>query len=152
MLGGGDFSVPIQSLEGFQRSVLKISIKEYLALFMFCKTIGAMVVAVVAMLYIILFKNIFGTVMAVLSFAINMLAFKLIESGTLLSPLKYLNPIAWINVHAEAITYDNMNFFGSALTYKTGYLIFVPVFFMAVSAVAMYICIKKISGNFKKLI
>lgn len=141
-LGGGDFSAPLQSLEGFQRSVLKINVKEYIMLFMVCKIIGAIVVALLSAFFVILFKNVLGVVAAVVFFGVNMLTFKFIESGTLLSPLKYLNPIAWINVHAEAVTYDNMNFFGNALTYKTGYAVFVPFFIAVIGVVAMYVYVK----------
>ena len=112
MYGYGDLSRYVQSMPSFRDCTLPISVGQYLALFLACKTGAALLTAVLMALMFTLFgegKSVF-VVLGVFT-GVSCLCYLLIHPASWANLAKYVNIFSAWDVYESLRLYININFF-----------------------------------------
>ena len=152
--GYGDISRQIQSVYSFNGSNLKISVVQYLGLFLLSKFVVYCLFA--ALIYLITaVSNSSIKVYALLAviLAAEAVMYYTIPSASYLCPLKYINLIAFANTHDIYAKYLNLNIFGEPFGYKTVFAISLVILLLTFSilSVAFYTRQKVIMNRSRRL-
>ena len=139
--GFGDLSRQIQSVYSFSGSDLKISVVQYLGLFLLSKFVVYCLFA--ALIYLITaVSNSSVKVYAVLAvtLAAEAVMYYTIPSASCLCPLKYINLIAFANTQDIFAKYLNLNIMGLPVGYKLVFVIslFILLLTFSILSVALY--------------
>ena len=111
--GLGDLSRLIQSVEGFTGSVLKISVLEYLVLFVISKVMSQLVLAAVILLFSVIARNIIFVYGAIIALGgIELALYASISPTSVFSPLKYWNLVSLTQTNGLYREYLNINLLG----------------------------------------
>ena len=130
--GIGDTSRAIQSVQLFFNCSLRITIAEYLVLWVVSKTLAMLSTA---MLLSLIFTSIKNTstvaIVCTLVFGIEFVLYTAIGRNSWLNHFKYINVFSFVNGNAVFGDYLNLNIFSVPVNTMTIYYIVVPMIFLA---------------------
>lgn len=110
--GLGDLSRPAQSLKGFLVCNLRISVRQLLLLIFAYKIVAMFACALIAQSLFIRLKNTTVYFVLLLAGGIETVLYLLISETSILSPIKQINLVAFVNSAHLFKTYTNINLFG----------------------------------------
>lgn len=119
-IGLGNIERPIQALDGYLSSPLKINVWQYIGLFFVAKFLGMFGVLCCFFFICIICRNsIFSCLSGIALFGLETLLWKKIAPHSLLSPLSHFNLIALLDTSSYFSNYVNINLFGQPINIKT---------------------------------
>ncbi|MFF2089190.1 hypothetical protein [Paenibacillus sp. NPDC058174] len=133
--GFGDLSRSIQSVQGFYESAWKISVGQYLLLYLLAKLFVYIFAAFVMMLVaVICHKSItvYMTIAAV--FGLSAFFYYLVPPSSLMAFLKHINLVSFLNTYTLFSSYVNLNLFGQVINYRDGFPIVLAAAILALCA------------------
>lgn len=142
--GFGDLLRQIQSVYDFSGSNLKISVLEYFILFFIAKFIVYCVFA--GLIYLVtIISNTAVKVYGILTVTIatEAVLYYTISGTSYLSPMKYVNILAYANTKDLFASYLNLNLFGVPVNYMAVFIISVAVLLIAFSVISVVIFSKQ---------
>ena len=143
--GFGDLSRQIQSVYDFNGSNLKITVLQFIGLFLLAKLIVYCVIAGLIYFLTVIFDTavkVYGLLGIVL--AVEAVFYYTIESASYLSPIKYINIISYAKTKELFAEYLNLNLFGVPINYKLVFKISLAVLLTAFSVLSVIIYSKKL--------
>lgn len=141
--GFGNLSRQIHSISQFKSSIFRISVLEFLALFLSSKLLVYCIFAAFCYLCAVCSKTAVGlyiTLAAVIT--IEILLFTLIPSTSYLSVFKYVNIVSFAQTADTLGVYKNINVFGTPINYVSIFYI-VSFFLLAVLSVLSIVIYSK---------
>lgn len=140
LYGMGDLSRSIQSVSGFENCILKINVLEYIILFVFSKITLMAVFALLICLCVLISKSRIGVYIwpSVIAFMFTLLIIFTDDNSDLMW-VKYLNPIAFLDVKTSLGSYININLFGFPVGYC--FLLFVILIVSVVLLLTLNVCV-----------
>ena len=103
---------PIQSVEGYENCVLKMTVGEYLLLFLTCKILAAFLLALIFTFFCLCFRRSALIYLAAdLLTGLSLALYGGAEGGPILRAVKYINLIPLLQVNPVFQTYFNLNLF-----------------------------------------
>lgn len=138
--GFGDMSRQIQSVYDFNGSELKITVLQYIGLFLLAKLVVYCVIA--GLIYLVtVISDTSVKVYGILGIALasEAVLYYKIPGASYLSPVKYINIIAFANTKDLFAEYLNLNMFGNPIDYKLVFVISAAVLLIAFSVLAVLI-------------
>ena len=138
--GFGDLSRQLQSVYDFNGSNLKITVLEYIGLFLLAKLAVYCVIAGLIYLVTVISDTavkVYGILGVML--AAEAVLYYTIQSASYLSPVKYINIIAYANTKELFAEYLNLNMFGEPINYKLVFAISVAVLLTVFSILSVII-------------
>ena len=112
-LGYGDLGRALPSMAAFRGCDLGLTVEGYLALFLLGKTALAVLFGFLfALAFSLLHSSAMGVLLGVGSQCLCYLAYRFIPSLSPLNFLKYVNPVAALDLYDIAANYHNINLFG----------------------------------------
>ncbi|MCL2137148.1 MAG: hypothetical protein FWH40_06475 [Coriobacteriia bacterium] len=115
-VGLGDLSRPVQSLQGYLSSPLRLSVLQFLLLFLSAKLLAGFAVMAAFFAACVYARNsVYACMAAVLAFGVQALMYKQIGAYSPYSLLAYVNLAAVLDTGAYFADYVNLNLFGYPL-------------------------------------
>lgn len=150
LYGTSSLQAPIQSVNGFFASTLKINVMQYILLFTFFKTISLCVFVLIAYFISNIFKTTIPTCIAYSSVVfIEYIFYVSIGSFSNISVLKYFNICSILNVKDYTKSYTNLNIFNNLIPYGKG--IAFEIAFLIILALIINIFIFNKTKNDRKI-
>lgn len=144
---------PIQSVEGYENCVLKMTVGEYLLLFLTCKIVVTFLLALIFAFFCLCFhRSVLIYFAAGLLIALSLALYGGAEGGSILRAVKYVNLIPLIQVNPVFQTYFNLNLFSwpvNRIPLSLGVVAVLTVFFLAADLYG-FGCQKPSSVNSKR--
>ncbi|MGN0455781.1 MAG: ABC transporter permease subunit [Acutalibacteraceae bacterium] len=123
--GFGDVFRPIQSVQGFADCPLKISVLQFLIIYILSKLLVMFLVCLVLCVFAMLGKSrISASVGFIVLYVISYVPTRIIGDNTSAMWLKYINLVSFIDTNSVFKRYRNINLFGFALNYISLFWIF----------------------------
>ncbi len=111
--GYGDLTRPIQSMREFSNALYLLSVGEYLLVFLLGKMMAVLVIVLLFCLVLSVSSNQgFALLVIFLLLGSSYLGYRLIPYLSYLNGLKFLNPVAGLDVFEWLSNYQNINVFG----------------------------------------
>ncbi len=140
LYGTGSLKAPIQSVNGFFASTLKVNILQYILLFVILKIVGICVFMFIAYIVCNIFKNTISTCIAYsIVIFIEYILYVSIGEFSNISILKYFNICSILNVQDYTKGYTNLNIFNNPIPYGRG--IAFEIAFLIIFAVTINIVV-----------
>jgi len=137
--GLGDLSRPIQSVEGFMRCHLPISVGETILLYLAVKVLMMVFVsAFLCLLCILLKSGVLTCAVTALAAAASLICQVSISSLSYLNFLRYLNPVNALSVREFIKEYANLNFFSRPVSVLYAVIFLYSVLCIAALLAAMW--------------
>lgn len=125
---------PIQSVEGYENCVLKMTVGEYLLLFLTCKIVVTFLLALIFAFFCLCFhRSVLIYFAAGLLTALSLALYGGAEGGSILRAVKYVNLIPLIQVNPIFQRYFNLNLFSwpvNRIPLSLGAVAVLTVFFL----------------------
>lgn len=125
---------PIQSVEGYENCVLKMTVGEYLLLFLTCKILAAFLLALIFTFFCLCFRRSALIYLAAdLLTGLSLALYGGAEGGPILRAVKYINLIPLLQVNPVFQTYFNLNLFSwpvNRIPLSLGAVAVLTVFFL----------------------
>ncbi|GFN32351.1 hypothetical protein PCURB6_26110 [Paenibacillus curdlanolyticus] len=138
LYGFGDLSRYVQSMESFRYCNLPLTVGQYLALFIACKVIVNLVVAIIIAMLFIGLGNILSVYVSLFGFfAFEYLTYRFIHPLSNFQFFKYINVLAFYNAYDLLAVYRNLNVAGYPIWYP-GIAAFV---FVAIIVMLFTVCV-----------
>lgn len=142
--GYGDLGRQIQSVYDFNGSNLQISVLKYFILFLIAKLVVYCVFAGLIYLVTIISNTAVKVyVILILAIAGESILYYTISSSSYLSPLKYINILAYANTKDLFSNYLNLNLFGQPVNYIQIFIISVIILLIVFSVTSVMIFTKQ---------
>ena len=142
--GFGNLSRQIQSVYEFNGSNLKISVRQYFALFLAAKLAVYCVFAAIIYLVTVVSNTavkVYGALM--ITIAAEAVLYYTIPSTSYLCPLKYINILAYANTKDLFANYLNLNLFGKPVNYMAVFVSSALVLLIVISILSVLIFSKQ---------
>lgn len=149
--GLGNLQRQLQSVFDFYDSNLKISVIQYIILFLASKIAVYCVFAAIIYFVTVMSDNAAKTYCILfITIAVEALLYYSIEGTSYLYLLKYINIISFANTYTLFSDYLNLNFFGQPVNYVTVFTVTVTVLLVALSATSVLLFQKQKLYNISK--
>ena len=146
--GFGDLSRPIQSVTGYLSCNIKVTVLEYLIIFLLSKLLVYFIIATFVYFIAVISKNSLKLYIIVFAtLGISAICYYTIEPTSWLSLLKYINIIAFLNTSQVFSKYLNLNFFNYPINYVTVFIIFLLVLLLVFSYLSIVIFSEQKEAN-----
>lgn len=151
LYGIGDLSRSIQSVNGFENCLLKIDVLAYILLFVFSKLLLMAGLALLICLFTLISKSrieVYAWTF-IIAFVFTLLVL-FIDDNSDMMWMKYLNPIAFLDVKTALGSYRNINLFGIPVGYCFLFFVILVAAVIIFSILDVYMFITKNNWGYNK--